>query len=226
MKLTVIIFLLLLSQFTLSQLKSNRFSNEIEIGISTVVSTLTDGFYAKAGSLSTNYSNRFMMNDRFGIKAEFNYNQFNFGHRSINLADTNLVDKTNYYRTSIIGVTNLGNVLNFKSKTDRFGLLMHTGGGFSILQSKNTLQGVEWKSDFSDIMINLVLGFSPQIKIGPRMAANVNILMISHLSQTFTFDMNSSAKRQGFDGVIFNFGAGISYYFGPHLEHFDWSKKM
>lgn len=226
MKLTVFLILQFIAQYSLSQLKSNRFSNEVEIGISTVISTLTDGYYAKAGSLSTNYSNRFMMNDRFGIKAEFNFNQFNFGNRNFELEGTNFVSQTNYYRTSLIGVTNLGNVLNFKQKTDRFGLLMHSGGGFSILQSKNTLQGVEWKSDFSDIMINLVLGFSPQIKIGSRMAANVNILMISHLSQTFTFDMNSSAKRQGFDGVIFNFGAGVSYYFGPHLEHFDWSKKM
>lgn len=226
MKITSLSIFILVLKFSFSQIGANRFSNEIEFGISTISTTLTDGFYSKAGSPSLNYSNRFMMNDRFGIKGEFNFNQFNFGNRNFNLADTNLIDQTNYFRTTLVGVTNLGNVLNFKSKTKRIGLLMHTGGGFSILHSKNTLHNVEWKNDYSDIMINLVLGFTPQIKINSRMAANINILMISHLFQTFTFDMNSSAKRQGFDGVILNFGAGISYYFGPHLEHFDWSKKL
>ena len=75
-------------------------------------------------------------------------------------------------------------------------------------------------------MINLVVGLSPQYKISPRLAVNLDFLVVSHFFQTFAFDMNSSGNRAGFDGVIFNLSGGVSYYIGRHQQHFDWIKRL
>lgn len=204
----------------------NKLSIDGNIGFVKPLLPLSKDFYTPfLAPLNTGLGVRYMLNDRFGFKGEFSFNDFNFKNDQVSFADTNLYHKSFYFRTSLVGVTNLGNILNFRDKTDKFGLLLHTGGGFSILHSKKTLKGIQWKNDFSDIMINLVIGLSPQYKINKNMALNLDLTAISHLFQTFTFDMNSSAKRQGFDGVILNISAGLSYYIGNSPEHYDWGKK-
>ncbi len=225
------LFFTLLLAFSFSFVKSqtqqfNKISIDGNIGFIKPLSTLSKDFYTSFLSpLNTGLGVRYMLNERVGAKGEFSFNDFSFKNDQVNFSDTNLYHDSFYFRTSLIGVTNLGNILNFKAKTDKFGLLLHTGGGFSILHSKKTLKGIQWKNDFSDIMINLVIGLSPQYKINKHMAVNLDLTAISHLFQTFTFDMNSSAKRQGFDGVILNVSAGLSYYLGNQQEHFDWGKK-
>lgn len=226
MKLGFLVFTFFLAIAAYSQVTpTNRFSIDANIGLTKVLYPYSPDFKTKAlNPFCTSLGGRFMLNDYFGIKGEFSYNLFTFTKDNPAPADTGLVFQSSYYRTSIIGVTNLRNLLNFTSKTDRWGLLLHTGAGFSILQSDKTLFHADWKNDFSDIMINLVIGLSPQYKINERLAVNLDFLMISHFFQTFTFDMNSSSKRPGFDGIVFNLSGGISYYIGKHQQHFDWIK--
>ncbi|MCE3296661.1 MAG: hypothetical protein K0R65_2375 [Crocinitomicaceae bacterium] len=206
---------------------ANRLSIDANIGVTKALYPLSPDFKTNAlNPISASAGCRFMLNDLFGLKGEFSLNYFKFTKDNPTPADTGLFLESFYYRTSLVGVTNLGNLLNFKSHTDKFGLLLHTGAGFSILQSDKTLKHVTWKDDFSDIMINITLGLSPQYKIGPRMAVNLDLLAITHLFQTFTFDMNTAGNRPGFDGIILNLSGGISYYLGRHQQHFDWTKRL
>lgn len=205
----------------------NRFSIDASIGMTKALYPYSTDFKSKAlNPFCASLGGRFMLNELFGIKGEFSYNQFTFTKDNPSPADTALYFQSYYYRTSLVGVTNLGNLLHFKSKTDQFGLLLHTGAGFSILQSDKTLKHTEWKNDFSDIMVNLVIGLSPQYKINENLAVNLDLLMVSHFFQTFAFDMNSSGTRPGFDGIVFNLSAGVSYYLGKQQQHADWIKKL
>ncbi len=206
---------------------SNRLSLDANVGLTKALYPLSPDFKTKAlNPVCASIGGRFMLNDRFGLKGEFSFNSFKFSKDNPSPADTGLYMQSFYYRTSLVGVTNLGNLLKFKSRTDKFGLLLHTGAGFSILQSDKTLRHVEWKNDFSDIMINLTLGLSPQYKINERMAVNLDFLVVAHLFQTFAFDMNTAGNREGFDGIILNLSGGVSYYIGRHQQHFDWTKRL
>jgi OOP family OmpA-OmpF porin len=216
--------LALLSNFVLLSQQSsyNKVSIEANIGFTKPVYPFTEGYFTNFLSPShTNLGFRYALNERFGIRADFGFDHFKNDKFGKN--DTSIVFKSNYYRTSLEGVINLGNII-FKQKpmNGKFGLLLHGGGGFSILQSPLTLKGIEWREDQSDIMINVMMGTTGQYKVNERLALNLDLTMISHLLQTFTFDMYNSAKRGGFDGVLLNVNMGVSFYLGKKPQHIDW----
>lgn len=201
--------------------KYNRFSIEVSGGLAKVFYPMTHSFSNKLmNSPSLNLGVRLMTNELFGFKANFNYNKFSFESKAFNIKDSNLYDHSFYYKTSLEGCVNIGNLLKIKS--DKFGILANLGGGFSILQSDRTIKKVNWKGDGSDIMLNFSFGLTPMYKLNANTILTLNTSLISNLLQTFSFDTNSSALRQGFDGMLYNFGAGIILYFGKKEKHFDW----
>ncbi len=203
----------------------NKISLEANIGFTKPVYPFTAGYFTNFLSPShTNLGFRYALNDRFGVRADFGFDHFKNDEFGKN--DSSIVFKANYYRTSLEGVINLGNII-FKQTpmNGKFGLLLHGGGGFSILHSPLTLKNIEWKTDHSDIMINFMMGLTGQYKISERIAINLDFTLVSHLFQTFTFDMYNSAKRGGFDGVLLNVNTGISWYIGKNTKHIDWKTK-
>lgn len=204
---------------------ANRFSVDFSSGFSKTLNSMSPDFsctYLRSPYVET--GTRFMFNDRFGIKSSFAYHHFEYKCAAFDLKDTNLVSNSNYYKTNVDAVTNLGTIFGFRENESKIGLLLHTGLGFSIMQSSRTLKHTFWTDDFSDIMMNVNIGLQTSVRVSNRGCVSLNLGVLSHLSQTFTFDMNGSSNRQGFDGLIFYSGVGYSYYIGKYRMHYDWIK--
>jgi OOP family OmpA-OmpF porin len=200
----------------------NKFSIENSFGLNRSNYPLSSNFYNQRilNPTTLNLGIRFMTNEIFGIQASINYNKFKF----IN-SQNKKIYYSNYFRYSLETYVNIFNTFSDKKKFRNTNLFFHTGAGVSILNSARTLKKVNWKNDYSDILINLVFGIKSQFKINKFVSYNINLSVIPHLSQTFTWDMNASAKRPGFDGVIFDFTTGFSWYIGKKIIHFDWKRK-
>ena len=82
-------------------------------------------------------------------------------------------------------------------------MLFHTGAGFSQIRSVDL--------DKSDNMFNYVVGFTPQIKLGNRVALVADISFIWHIYQQYTFDMTQSHQQRGFDGFLANGSLGFNF---------------
>ncbi len=216
-------FIVLYSTLVISQNKLfNKHSIDFSLGLNKPFYPISSNFIQPnaLNPTSAGIGYRFMTNDLFGIKASFTYNRFKF--KSIDSSGSYF---SHYYRTSLEGVINLLGVLDIKNNPDKFGILLHGGGGFSILQNDLTLKKIEWKNDHSDIMINFVVGVNSHYKLSKRLAINLDFSFIPHLSQTFAWDMYSSAKRPGFDGIIIDISTGLFCYLGKNDDHFDWKRK-
>ncbi|MES2588229.1 MAG: hypothetical protein V4622_04560 [Bacteroidota bacterium] len=227
MKLFFLVFSLSLSTLIFCQNNEyNRVSFEINAGIMKPIYPLTRDFKSPIyKNINFDIGSRFMLNDLAGIKAVFNVSQFKFESDLFSLNDSNFYSKSYYYRTTLEGIVNLGKMIHLQKYSPKLGLLLHGGSGFSILQSKKTLKNINWKNDFSDIMINVTAGATTQYKINEYLVANLDLNFIAHLFQTFAFDMNTSGKRQGFDGMLFNISTGLTWYLGEKDEHFDWKNE-
>jgi OmpA-OmpF porin, OOP family len=216
---------LLTIHFSNAQLnqKFNRISFESSYGVNRPTFPLSPDFENDRIMNPTSVSSgfRYMTNEIFGIQGSFNFNRFKF------LNTTNSEEYfSKYYRTSLEGYVNVLNALNLNKKPPKINLFFHMGGGFSILHSALTLSNVNWKNDYSDILINFVIGMKTQYKINRFMSYNIDFSIIPHLNQTFTWDMYSSAKQPGFDGIILDFTTGFSWYIGKSPEHYDWKRKF
>ncbi|MBK5210681.1 MAG: outer membrane beta-barrel protein, partial [Flavobacteriaceae bacterium] len=104
----------------------NQWSFEAEAGVHKPASSFSPGYYTATPSLwQGGLGLRYMMNERYGIKLDAGYN-------SIENHDDSQAFETKYFRTSLQGVVNLGNVLNFNNWTNTFNLLAHGGMGYSL----------------------------------------------------------------------------------------------
>lgn len=215
-------FLSVLMLHSQKNIKFNRISIESSYGTNRPTFPLSPNFendrVMNPTSVSTGY--RYMTNEIFGIQGSFNFNRFKF----LNTL-TNEDYFSNYYRTSVEGYVNVLNALNLEEKPPKINVFFHMGGGFSILHSAKTLQNVQWQKDYSDILINFVIGTKTQYQINRFMSYNIDFSIIPHLNQTFTWDMYASAKRPGFDGIILDFTTGFSWYIGKNPNHYDWKRK-
>ncbi|TDD99591.1 OmpA family protein [Flavobacterium cellulosilyticum] len=150
---------------------------------------------------------RYMLNNKFGIKADFGYNSFKPNTDSFDF-------NTQYYRFDIQGVANLGRIMNFESWTNTFGLLGHTGFGVGRLEDKN--------STLNENMGNYIAGVTAQIKLSNRFALTGDFTTIVNYSQDVAFDAQSNINPKEFNGVLYNGTIGITYYIGKNEKHADW----
>ncbi|MBB78581.1 MAG: hypothetical protein CL844_06220 [Crocinitomicaceae bacterium] len=169
------------------------------------------------------FETRYMFNNRVGIKLDFGYDLMNFSKVSI---------KTNYWRSSIQGVLNLGDALRFDTWTNRFGLLFHAGFGMShmwLKEDSRTTQQVQDDPLFDgvDDMVNYTFGLTPQIKLNNHFSLNANVQFTCHNRQSKTWDWRQDNIpeniRGGMDGYLFNLSVGLTYYIGKKKTHADWT---
>jgi OOP family OmpA-OmpF porin len=156
---------------------------------------------------------RYMFNNRVGLKLDF-------GFSTLQEDDNSLPFKSNYYRVSLQGVANVGSVLNFETWTNRIGLLAHGGIGYSRLSPKEPVD-----RNGKDQMLHAIIGLSPQIKLGNRVALTTDVSMIGNVRQDYTWDGTSTARIRGFDGMVVNFSVGLTFYLGSHEKHADWATR-
>jgi len=176
----------------------NKWSVEFAGGFNTVQKPLTPGYFtATPGLYTIDLGARYMFNNKFGLKADFGYNNLEAKKDSKDFT-------TNYYRFDVQGVANLGRMMNFETWTNTIGLLGHTGFGFAYMDDKD--------NTFKDRMINYMAGVTGQIKLSPKFALTGDFTAIYDSSQYFNFDgAGKNPDPRGFSGLMFNTTVGITF---------------
>lgn len=186
----------------------NRWAVDLNGGIAKPARTLSSGFSAETfENLHLDGGVRYSLNNKFGIKGSFGYDKLD--------SWTNDRDvKSEYYRTSLEGVVNLGRVLNFENWTRTINVQAHAGGGYSWLRG-NEFSG-------TDNMGHLMAGLTGQIKVHPRVALNADFTVIQNVQQNRNWDGLTATTRSVFQGTMMNATVGISIYLGKQGQHADW----
>ncbi|QTE22064.1 OmpA family protein [Polaribacter cellanae] len=200
------------SMFQTNAQDFNQWSIDVGVGVHTPVFPLASGYNPEIKQpdfWQTNLGVRYMFNEKFGLRLDLGYNKFTEGKNSKPF-------ESNYYRASLEGVVNAGNILNFKSWTNRFNLLLHGGAGFSRLYPKSPVDASR------DQVINVMAGITPQVKLTDRVSLFFDVSAIGHFYQQRTFDGTATIKRRGLTGGIFNYSAGLNIALGNHEKHADW----
>lgn len=188
----------------------NRFSVELSAGLQKNGKPATDGYFTATPSFGQyGLGFRYMLNNRFGLRLGLGMNRFEN-------ADNSLPFKTNYYRGSLEGVMNLYSLLNMDSFGKSFGVLLHGGVGYSVLMAKEPVDKGK------DQMLHAMVGLSPQIKLGRRVALTTDISFLTHIRQHRTWDGVSNNPQLGVGGNLVNLSAGLTIYLGKHENHADW----
>ncbi|PKP25186.1 MAG: cell envelope biogenesis protein OmpA [Bacteroidetes bacterium HGW-Bacteroidetes-2] len=212
-----IIFTLLISTFVVAgssaQEKTfNRWSIEAAGGLHKPSRPFVDGYFApNFGAWQGSLGVRYMMNEKFGLKLDFGYND-------IQEDDNSLPFESQYYRTNLQGVVNLGNLFAFNDWTNTIGLLLHGGAGLGILQTDKKAV----ISDETDYMANFIVGITPQFRLSKSLAFTTDLTIIGNVNQDFTWDGNAYTVKRGFDGMLVNVSAGLTLYLGDKDVHADW----
>lgn len=221
MKIISIVVLSCMSLAVTAQTDYNKWSIGGNIGIHdgmspTVAQTRAFQLHHFGGDI------RYMANNRVGIMGDVAYEFFDFYNKDYN---------TNYFRVSLQGVVNAGDLLRFSTFTNRFGLFLHGGFGFSTmwqntdvrdsLRSNNLIndQGIKGNDD----MLNFIFGVKPQFKISERWALTADLAFIFHANQTYDFAMQKKSNHGSIDGFFNTISIGATYYIGKHKTHADWT---
>lgn len=144
---------------------------------------------------------RYMFNERFGLRLDLGFNNFK-------AESTSQPFSSKYYRATMEGVVNMGNILKFNTWTRRFNLLAHGGIGFSIL---NTTLPVVTGNDY---MATFNFGLTPQFKISERIALFLDFSSLINFNQAKTFDGAPLTNARETNISIFNTSLGVNIAFG------------
>lgn len=190
----------------------DKWSIEVSGGFHKPSRPFADGYYADTPSFGQfSVGTRYMFNNRFGLKLDFGYSTLKEG-------DQSLPFKGNYYRGSLQGVANLGSIMKFETWTNTIGLLFHAGGGYSLLSPKEPIE-----LDSNDGMMNIIAGITPQIRLGNSVALTTDLSVIGNVGQQYSWDGTQKNFSRGFDGMMVNFSAGLTFYLGKNEKHADWA---
>ncbi|WP_343328802.1 OmpA family protein [Polaribacter staleyi] len=210
MKRLILGALLIGSVFQSSAQDFNKWSIDVGAGVQTIVGSVAPGYGTNNPDFwQANIGARYMFNERFGLRLDLGYN-------NISEASGNNPFKSNYYRGSIEGVINAGNLLNFRSWTKDFNLLVHAGGGISRLYSSEPID-----TD-ADKMRQLIAGVTPQFKLSNRVSLFADVSGISNYYQNRSFDGTTTSKKNGISGGIVNYSIGVNIALGKNEQHADW----
>lgn len=186
----------------------NKWSIELNGGVNKTTGAMTSGFYTATPNLfHADLGVRYMFNPKFGLKLDFGYDKLKEGKESFAF-------DSNYFRTDLQGVINLGRVLNFETWTNRIGLLGHAGFGVSMLTSDGF--------NGEDYMANGIAGLTTQVRLSNSVALTADFTGIINGNQTYNFDGMSQTTAKAFNGSIFNASLGLTFYLGKNKRHADW----
>ncbi|MBG7612630.1 OmpA family protein [Polaribacter sp. BAL334] len=187
----------------------NKWSIDLGAGIHTIGVPLSPGYNASPLGQG-NVGVRYMLNNKFGLRFDIGFSKFNESK------GTPAFD-ANYYRASMEGVVNIGNVLNFNSWSKRINLLLHAGGGFSSLNTLSpTING-------GDGMVNLLVGLTPQFKISDKISVFADFSSIIHFAQENSIDGGPNPTSRETNVSMFNTSIGVNIALGKRKQHADFT---
>ncbi|WP_425636235.1 OmpA family protein [Algoriphagus yeomjeoni] len=199
----------------------DKFSLEVGGGFNKPMAPLAGGFLSPTLNLGhIDFGARYMFNEKFGLKLDYGFGSVKEAGNED--AITGSFD-TKYFRLDLQMVSNLGRIMNFESFTRSLGLLGHFGGGIgNVKPQENQFAG------FDDDVYNLMVGITPQLKLGKGVALYGDISAIMNGRQTVTWDGSTPvgpAIDNGFFGansVLWTGTLGLQFYIGSNEEHADW----
>lgn len=213
MKKLLLGILLISSAFQTSAQEFNKWSIDVGAGAHRLIYPIASGYITDTPDFwQANLGVRYMVNNKFGLRLDFGYNQFSDN-------DNSSPFKTNYYRATLQSVVNAGNILNFKSWTKKINLLIHGGFGLSRLNPSEPVKRSR------DQMTNFVVGITPQFKLSDNFALFLDVSSIGHFYQDLSFDGTTIVNRGGLNGGIINASVGLNIYLGKNGRHADWSSE-
>ena len=192
----------------------DHWSIDIGGGIHQVGANLSQGYAINIlGQGSFGY--RYMFNERFGVRLDLGYNSFSASK------DSKADFKSNYYRASLEGIVNLGNILKFNSFTDRFNLLGHVGAGAA------SLNVTEPTDNGGDIMYVMNIGLTPQFKLNDRFSVFLDINSLIHFHQADNFDGGVNLSPRESNISIMNTSIGLNIALGRNKQSADfWNEEL
>ena len=189
----------------------NRWSIEVAGGLHKPARPMAAGYYTDSPSFGQfSLGARYMFNNRFGMKLDVGYSMLKEG-------DNSLPFKSDYLRTSLQGVANVGSILKFETWTKSIGLLAHAGAGYSYLKAKEPVDLSQ-----KDNMLNIIAGITPQLRLGDRMALTGDVSLIGNTRQDYSWDGTGFTTRRGWNGYKMDFSLGLTFYLGKNEKHADW----
>src|SRR5690554_1344648 len=207
---TLLITSLVIGQETLNQ-DFNRCSIEVAGGLTKPARPMTPGYYTSSPSFGQfSLGARYMFNNRFGVKLDAGYSMLKDG-------DNSLPFKSNYLRTSLQGVVNIGSILHFDNWTNSFGILAHAGAGYSRLNAKEPVD-----RSATDQMLNVIAGITPQFRLGKSVALTGDVSLIGNTRQDYSWDGTGNTSKRGWNGYAMDFSIGLTFYLGKNEKHADW----
>jgi outer membrane protein OmpA-like peptidoglycan-associated protein len=212
--LTIVLFFL--SNFAFSQGYNNRWSIELNPGVSNAVKPFSTGYWSNTvGLYHISAGTRFMFNNKYGLKWDIGFDRIRHDKTSLyNNSGISQPFTSHYARTSVQFVLDIGRLLQFENFSERTSLLFHTGGGMSLLWSKVNPE--------TDKMVNFMFGLAPQFKVNERFSITTDVSFVWHIYQQYTWDMKNSVFNRGFDGFYANGTVGLNFYLGKFASHMDW----
>jgi OOP family OmpA-OmpF porin len=189
----------------------NKWSVELDGGFNKPQRPFTSGNYytSRINPYTVDLGVRYMLNNKFGLKADVGYNSFTGQNNS------SIDFDSKYYRVDLQGVANLGRIMNFETWTNTFGLLGHAGFGVGRLENKDL--------HVKDNVGNFIAGLTGQIRLSDRFALTGDISTIVNAYQDHTFDGGALTNSRGFSGLLFTGTAGLNIYLGKNTKHADWT---
>lgn len=203
----IIIVFTVLASLQINGQEFDKWSLDIGGGIHSIGAPLTPG-YAEKMLGQASLGARYMFNERFGLRLDLGYSKFEGKNNSLPF-------NSNYYRATIEGVVNMGNILKFNTWTKRLNLLAHGGFGYAILNtSVPVVSG-------NDNMLTLNFGLTPQFKISERIAVFVDFSSLINFNQDNTYNGGINQSWRESNISVFNTSLGFNIAFGRNRRLAD-----
>lgn len=192
--------------------KYNHWSIDVGVGVQKPTRPFSDGAFMNTPSFSqADLGIRYMINNKFGLNLDLGFNYMESDD------DSSIAFQSNYYRATLEGVANLGEIMGFRDWTNRFNLLFHAGAGISGLRTQEPIN-----MEDTDMMMNFQAGLTPQIRLSNKIAVFADLSAIGHVRQTLAWDGLSLNPNRGFNSLLVNASVGINFYLGGKEQHADW----
>lgn len=155
---------------------------------------------------------RYMFNPIIGVSGHYAFTSLVRAHVKDPSYGTS--PSYNVHRLGGEAVIHLSNLTNFDRDGlyQYFNVLLHTGLGGSAFLKKN---------DGRDLMFNVMIGLSPQIKLSEKMALKLDATYNANLKQDYDYQ-GENLDNNPRTGQIMNYSIGLQYYFGKGKVSADW----
>ncbi|RPD94475.1 OmpA family protein [Aureibaculum marinum] len=188
MKKMILATFLMLATTMYSQ-EYSKFTLEPSIGITQIQDVYSFSF------ANYNLGGRYMLNNKFGVRASATYTQ----------------SLENYYSANLQGIVNVGRVLNFEDFTKAYTILLGVGGDFTYLHKVHQPQIFRDNGNF-----HLTASIDNLYKLNKKIALKASLNIVTGINDIQESDLYTTNS--------YGINLGISYTLG-NKDHIDWSVK-